>query len=173
MATTFTKIASVSVGVLGAATIDFTSIPSTYTDLVLKTSCRDISIQSENWIYATFNGDSGSNYTDLILRGNGSNAASGKVTGTTSAFLGQTQGTATTANTFTNSEAYIPNYAGSAQKSMSVDTVEENNGTANYMALNAVLWTGTAAITSITLTSASGSNFAQYSTATLYGVSKS
>lgn len=173
MADTFVKIASVTVGSGGAATISFTGIPSTYTDLCLKTSARDVSAGSENWIYATFNSDSGSNYTNTVLRGNGSTAASGKASATTSAWVGQTQGTATTSNTFTNSEAYIPNYAGSTQKSISADTVEENNATANYMAINAILWTGTAAINSITLTSASGSNFAQYSTATLYGIKNS
>jgi len=173
MANTYTLIASNTVGSGGASSVTFSSIAGTYTDLLLKTSARDVSAGSENWIYCVFNSDSGTNYTNLILRGNGSTAASGKVTSGTSAYVGQTQGTATTSNTFTNSEVYIPNYAGSNQKSMSVDTIEENNATANYIALNAVLWTGTAAISSISLTSASGSNFAQYSTFYLYGIKNS
>jgi hypothetical protein len=36
MATTYEIIASVTVGSGGAANIEFTSIPATYTDLVLK-----------------------------------------------------------------------------------------------------------------------------------------
>jgi hypothetical protein len=76
-----------------------------------------------------------------------------------------------TANTFGNGEIYIPNYAGSTQKSVSADAVAENNSaTYIYSALNAGLWTGTAAITSIKLLIPSY-NFVQYSTAYLYGVS--
>ena len=41
MAVTFTQIASVTVGSGGAASIDFTSIPSTYTDLCIKTSIKE------------------------------------------------------------------------------------------------------------------------------------
>ena len=37
---TFTKIASATVGSGGASSIEFTSIPSTYTDLVIKLSMR-------------------------------------------------------------------------------------------------------------------------------------
>jgi len=75
-----------------------------------------------------------------------------------------------TSNTFANSENYLPNYAGSNNKSMSVDVVTENNATASFTAFYAQLWTNTAAVNRITLTPNAG-NFAQYSTATLYGIS--
>jgi hypothetical protein len=74
-----------------------------------------------------------------------------------------------TASTFNNADLYIPNYAGSNNKSFSIDSVSENNGTAAVASLFAGLWSQTAAITSITLTSRNG-NFDQYSTAYLYGV---
>jgi hypothetical protein len=77
-----------------------------------------------------------------------------------------------TANTFGNTDIYIPNYAGSANKSVSVDTVEENNGTTARALLGAILWSNTAAITALGLTPVSGS-FVQYSTATLYGIKNS
>jgi hypothetical protein len=168
MANTFELIASSTVGSGGAANIDFTSIPSTYTDLVLVTSARDVSAATDDFIYARFN-SSATGYSGILLRGNGSTAAAGGI-GTTYAYVGQIEGTGRTASTFTNSTCYIPNYAGSSQKSYSVDTVSENNATAAYAAIIAGLWTGTAAISSITLTSATGSNFAQYTTAYLYGV---
>lgn len=168
MPNTYTLIASNTVGSGGSASVTFSSIPSTYTDLVLVTSARDTSGGAENFIYARFNSSS-SGYSGKLLRGNGSTAASGSL-GTTDAYVGQTQGSGSTSSTFTNSTCYIPNYAGSSQKSFSVDTIMENNATGAYAAIIAGLWTGTAAISSIALTNASGSNFAQYSTFYLYGI---
>jgi hypothetical protein len=78
----------------------------------------------------------------------------------------------TTANTFSNSEIYIPNYAGSASKSITGTSVTENNGTASNIYVNAGLWSNGAAISSLSFVS-SGGNFAQHSTITLYGISKS
>jgi hypothetical protein len=166
MATTFTKIASVSVGSGGAATIDFTSIPSTYTDLCVKISGRSTGTDDQIWI--AFN-SSTTGFSNKVLYGNGSSAASTSV----ARFVAyQTPGTGTTANTFGNSEIYIPNYAGSNNKSNSGDTVWEQNATTAFSALNASLWSNSAAITSISLT-ASSTTFAQYSTATLYGIKNS
>jgi hypothetical protein len=171
MATTFTKIASVTVGSGGAATIDFTSIPSTYTDLVIKASVRDSSALTTPALKIVFNSDTGSNYPYRLLYGDGSAAAS--LSGTLAfGYSGAVTTTTQTSNTFTSSEIYIPNYRSSSYKSSSVDSVQENNGTAALAGLVANLWNNTNAITSITLSSAGG-NFVQYSTATLYGVSKS
>jgi hypothetical protein len=77
-----------------------------------------------------------------------------------------------TANTFASTQVYIPNYAGSANKSFSSENMTENNGATTFMTLHAGLWSNTAAITSIKIAPAGGS-WMQYSTATLYGISKS
>jgi hypothetical protein len=169
MATTFTKIADVTVGSGGAASIDFTSIPSTYTDLVLKISSRDGRIAAASDIIIGFNGST-SSLTFRRLYGDGSNAIS-----TSGSFgeIGIENASTSTASTFANIEVYIPNYAGSTNKSWSADSVSENNATAAYAQLTAGLWSNTAAITSIKLTAESSASFVQYSTATLYGVNKS
>ena len=166
MPNTFTKIASVSVGSGGAATMAFTSIPSTYTDLCLKISAR--STTTSDWVTLSFNSNT-TGYTNKHLQGSGSAASS--FNQTTYQFLAINNQSASTASTFSSSDVYIPNYAGSTNKSYSVDTAGEANATAAFMELNAQLWSNTAAITSITLTSLAG-NMAQYSTATLYGISK-
>jgi hypothetical protein len=76
-----------------------------------------------------------------------------------------------TANTFNNTEIYIPNYAGSNNKSVSIDNVTENNATAAAAVLTAALWSNSAAINRVYLQIANGvGTFAQYSTAYLYGV---
>lgn len=167
MANTFVKIASVTVGSGGAANITFSSIPSTYTDLVVKSSTRQT---STSVAYATinFNGSS-ANFTYRSIEGDGSTV--GSFNGATGAF-GVVNPSGYTANTFANIEFYIPNYTSSNYKSYSSDSVSETNATGAYADLIAGLWSNTAAITSIELTPGAG-NFAQYSTATLYGIKKS
>jgi len=168
---TYIKIASSTVGAGGVASVTFSSIPATYTDLILKFSSRvTFSGYYEN-IGIQFNSSGGTAYTDKLVYGNGSSAASA---GNTSAarFLFQYGVAATsTANTFGNTEIYIPNYRTSNYKSVSIDSVTENNNTSNSIAaLSCALWSDTSAINSITLTPLT-SNFVQYSTFTLYGVS--
>jgi hypothetical protein len=87
-------------------------------------------------------------------------------------FIGIIGSAYTTANAFSNISVYLPNYAGAASKSYSIDSVNENNASGAIQSLMASRWSGVAAVTSLTLTLNSG-NFAQYSSATLYGISKS
>jgi hypothetical protein len=171
MANTFELIASSTVGAGGAASIDFTSIPSTYTDLVLKISVRGDNT-SLNDLSLQYNGDTGSSYSYLELGGTGAATFSGSGSGTKNNTL--LTGSSSTASTFVNHEIYIPNYAGSNQKSISVDAVTENNSASTnvQMRLQAWKWSGTAAITSIKLYS-TGFNFVQYSTAYLFGIKSS
>jgi len=170
MPDTFIKIATVTVGAGGAATMGFSSIPATYTDLVVKFSVRDAAAGNPR-LDLSFNGSTASS-SGIRLTGNGTAAASSAIPNSPSYGYGGTSGGNDTASTFTNGEIYIPNYASSNNKSYSVDNVGENNATAALAALVANLWSNTAAITSVTLTAGSGT-FQQYSTATLYGISKS
>lgn len=174
MPLTYKALATVTVGAGGASSIDFTSIPATYTDLLIKASLRSTVSQTNDYGIIQFNGDTGSNYPWIQLAGNGANASSSSGTSTGALALRYSAANAT-ANTFGNNELYIPNYTGSTYKSISSDTASENNGTAASDAIASLwagLWNNTAAITSISLKPASGS-FVQYSTATLYGISKS
>jgi hypothetical protein len=170
MPSTYTQIGSaVTVGSGGAATVAFSSIPATYTDLAVLFSGRlstDPFGEAEIWCELGFNGDGAHvNNTGKLLTGNGSAASS-----STNYTFFYIPTSSATASTFANTLIYIPNYAGSSQKSFSIDSVQENNTTGARMHLSAGLWTGTAAITTFTIYPRSG-NFAQYSTAYLYGVS--
>jgi len=165
MPNTFELIASSTVGAGGAASITFSSIPSTFTDLVVKLSSRSSDSIVATGVIMQFNGSSAS-LTYRNLEGDGSTAAS--YNGTTGR-IGVTNAATSTASTFGNLEAYIPNYAGSTNKSSSIDSVQENNATTAYADLHANLWSNTAAITSIALTLQTG-NFVQHSTAYIYGV---
>jgi hypothetical protein len=167
MALTYKAIATVTVGSGGAANIEFTSIPSTYTDLVLKCSLRCSTTQDAGYIY--LNGSS-SSYTLRTLYGDGVNALT--ESRTDNYFTAQMVPSGDTASTFNNAEFYLPNYAGSANKSFSSDSVNENNGTYAQIRLRAHLWSNTSAVTSIKIAPYTG-NYAQYSTATLYGIKNS
>ena len=140
MANTFELIASYEVGAGGQSAIDFTSIPSTYTDLVVKCSLRSAYSGIDSAL-VTFN-NSGSGYSYRSIWADGSTVAS--YNGSSQSFL-QIQympGTAQTANTFLNAEFYIPNYANSVYKSASLDSVEENNATTAYAIPQACIVTG-------------------------------
>jgi len=169
---TYIKIASNTVGAGGVASVTFSSIPATYTDLVVKGSVRTNNNAVFDNLQLRFNSDSGANYSRLFLVGDGSTTQNFKGTGNTSFVPSYSVNAANaTANTFSNTEHYIPNYRSSNQKSISCDSVVENNATAGYDGLSAGLWSGTAAITAIELSPGSGTLFNQYSTFTLYGVS--
>jgi hypothetical protein len=165
MAATYEPIATTTLG-SNAASYTFSSIPGTYTDLKILLSARNTAV--ENAVFVSFNGTT-TTYSGKILFGNGASAASNNPAARTIAF---STFSTDTASTFANAEIYIPNYAGSNQKSFSSDTAQENNAATSYQIFLAGLWTTTSAITQVTLSGASGS-FAQYSSASLYGIKNS
>ena len=169
MATTYEAIATVEVGSGGASTIDFTSIPSTYTDLVLLSSVRTSRAAYHESLRLSFNGAT-TNRTNRRIYGNGSIAASDT---DTIMYGGQASGATATSSTFGNAITYIPNYASSNNKSSSNDGVSENNATNAIAMLNANLWSSTDAINQITLTPENGGTIQEHSTATLYGIKNS
>ena len=168
MAATLKAISTITVGSGGASTIDFTSIPSTYNDLQLFLSARGTSTA----LYAriTINNSSSAIYSlkTVYGEGNATYASQSDANGTYfDRFL--MDSSAYTASTFANGYIYIPDYAGSNAKSMLFDSVIENNASTAQAYLVGGLWNSTSAINQITLTPNTGS-FAQYSTATLYGI---
>jgi hypothetical protein len=168
MANTYTLISSNTVGSGGVASVTFSSIPATYTDLLVKVSVRGSAASVNQSYRMTFNGSSTTGLTMKRLYGDGASAASDS--GTTAEGVGASA----TANTFSNDEFYIPNYASANYKSFSVDNVGENNAATAYALLHAGLWSNTAAITSIVFTAVGvGGDLKQYSTFYLYGIKSS
>jgi hypothetical protein len=164
---TMTKISTVEVGAGGAASIDFTSIPGTYTDLLIKLSLRGTGADTSFFSTIFFN-TSSANFTSRSLVGSGSAASSSSRTDALLYFVGANA----TASTFGNADIYIPNYAGSTNKSFSIDSVGENNATASRQEIWAGLWSQTAAITNFKITAGESTNFVTGSTVSLYGILK-
>lgn len=169
MANTFTLIASATVGSGGSNLIDFTDIPSTYTDLLIKYSGRSTLAQVHPSLNIKINNSSSLIYTSIDL--NNDEGTPKSISYTNNNYfniLSGDNGAQSTSNTFSNMEFYFSNYAGSLSKTASFDTVMEINGTANQMRLIAGIWASSSAISSIQLLPASA--FAEYTTAYLYGI---
>ena len=170
MANTYMPIATVTVGAGGAADITFSSIPATYTDLVLLLSIRTnrAGAVGDN-LSLSYNGST-SSQSDIRLFADGSSPASFT---DTALYAGIATAADATASTFGNTVVYIPNYASSNNKSSSSDGVAENNATQTSMNLGAELWSNSSAITSIKISSRFSATLQQHSTATLYGIKNS
>jgi len=161
MANTFELIASTTLG-SGQASIEFTSIPATFTDLVVKYSLRTDRSAPESALRLTFN-NSATSYSNRMIEGAGSGTPGSYTGGSTFIDLGYAPAATATASTFNNCELYIPNYASSNNKSVSIDNVQENNTTTAYANLIAGLWSDSAAITSIKVVPSTAVNFVTYS----------
>lgn len=171
MAITYEAIATVTVGSGGAASIDFTSIPSTYTDLVVLISGRSFRNDSPQDVISIGINGSYTNMSGIRLGSSGSTVFAG---GGAIDYFSVAVGDTATANTFGNSYIYFPNYANTSyNKSISADGVSENNATEVTLQLASGLWSSTSAITQINLKPQSGNNWKQHSTATLYGIKNS
>jgi len=173
MANTYTLISSVTVGSGGAANIEFTSIPATYTDLVVNLSIRTNATNAYfvEQQYLRFNNDSGTNYAWQEILGEGANAYAGNNTSDNRIYCDFAPCATATGNTFSNSQIYISNYLASAHKAVSVERAGENNNTTSYQGLLAGLWRSNSAVTSIQIIPNQGNTIQQYSTAYLYGIS--
>jgi hypothetical protein len=174
---TMTLVETITVGSGGAASIEFTGIPGDGKDLLIQFSGRIHQSVSAQAAKLTFNGDtSSSNYSTVFLFGNRSTVASSSAASsnriTPFSFL---QGADSTASTFGSLSCLISNYAAASNKSLSIDSVTEDNGASvdppRQMIL-AGLWANTNAITSLTMSMDSGSlTLAENSTASLYIIS--
>jgi hypothetical protein len=172
MASTLVALQTVTVGAGGVASVTFSSIPQTYTDLVIKVSART----SQSGVYADglgiqFNSDAANNYSQRQLFGNGTTTGSSSST-QNFAYGGPLNAASSTANTFGSIYIYIPNYISNNYKSISVDSVTEGNATGADAGFRANIWNSTNAINSIRLYDFVTGNLVQYSTFTLYGVYK-
>jgi pyocin large subunit-like protein len=166
-----TLVSTVTVGSGGAASIEFTNIPQTGKDLLLLVSTRTAYSAGQTVLALTINNVFTSNYNMRTLIGSGSAASSDNLA-TSLMVTAVTNSATSTSNTFGNASFYFSNYTSSTNKSLSIDSVSENNATAAGQRITAGSFTTSSAITSFKMADASGSfNFVQHSTASLYIIS--
>ena len=163
MAATYTPIATTTLG-SAASNVTFNSIPSTYTDLVLVISAN-ISTAQNAWLQ--FNGDTGANYSDTFLYGNGTSAASGRNSSITVGYIDAYGYFPSAANTFGTNITHIMNYSNTTTYKTFIS--RGNNAGAGVEA-NVTLWRSTAAINSILIDLVGATTYSAGSTFTLYGI---
>ena len=167
----FESIATVTVGSGGAANVEFTSIPGTYTHLQIRAIARtNYSGGVNDGFRINFNADTGNNYSWHQLGGNGAVAfaQAGSTTGTIyAAYIASSN---SGSNMFGASIIDILDYANTNKyKTLRNLTGLDRNG-AGDLTLGSGLWQNTNAITSIKFTQWDGTSFNQYSHFALYGI---
>lgn len=158
MAKTYEPIATYTLSSSGNGAT-FSSIPSTYTDLILVVNG---SLNTTNYLTLTLNADTAGNYSYTSLTGNGTSASSARGSNNGYAFGGQ----------FTTSQSvaiwHIQNYSNTTTYKT---VLNRNNAASGYVDAVVTMWRNTAAINTVYISSGNGSaTFTSGSTFTLYGI---
>ena len=163
--TSYESIATVTVGSGGTSTISFTSIPSTYSHLQLRFALLD---GGGNGINFTVNSDTGNNYSQHALGGNGSTASAGAGANSSSfSIAGYTVGTVATYPNIAVVD--ILDYANTNKYKTSRSLFgADKNAAGGSVEFSSSSWRNTAAISRIDLFT--GATINQYSSFALYGI---
>ena len=164
MPATYEPIATTTLG-SAQATVTFSSIPGTYTDLVLITNSRSDS--TTRGVSVQFNNDTGSNYSVTRLRGDGSTASSNRASNQTYIEIGDQNISTDTAGNIGNVICHIQNYSNATTYKTTLSRANVADVTVRAIV---GLWRSTNAITEIDIISSGGNNFISGSTFTLYGI---
>lgn len=163
MTATYSQIATTTLG-SDSATITFSGLPSTYTDLVVILTAGQSAALNDAF-QVRVNGDSGTNYSDTMMFGNGSTASSGRQSSVDSyRDFGDLGGTAITSQFIFN----FMNYANTTTNK-TILTRFSSVQKGRVMA-NVGLWRSTAAISSITFSFTGSDQFKSGTTASVYGI---
>jgi hypothetical protein len=160
MAATYTPIASITLGA-AVSSVTFSSIPSTYTDLVM--TVETIS-STTNYPYVVLNGDTGTNYSKTWLTGTGSAASSGRDTSTAISYI-----TANAASTTSSGFISIVHFMNYSNSTTNKTFLSRSNNAGSGVDLQVNLWRNTSAITSVQILANTGT-FSAGSTFNLYGI---
>lgn len=166
MAPTYEPIATQTLG-SDTATITFSDIPGSYSDLVLSVAVRTASGGNEDNMLVRFNSDTGTNYSITWLYGNGSAASSGRLSNQTYVTTSAIPGGTSAAGTFSAATFQIMGYS----NTNTFKTTLYSGGSIVASVIRVVgLWRSTSAITSMSISANSGTDYKSGSTFSLYGI---
>ena len=158
MPTTYEPIATTTL-TNAQTSVSFTSISSTYTDIVIVLNVRDA---TNGYLLVRYNNNSNSNYSRTVMYGDGSNPQTFRQTSQTSHFI------ATGGSNNENQLININNYSNSTTYKT---TIFRDNTVNSSVAIQVGLYSSTSSITQIDFISPSGTaTIASGSTFTLYGI---
>jgi hypothetical protein len=174
MPNTMTLISATTVGSGGTAGVTFSSIPQTYTDLLLKISYRSDRTSPNDYLRVKFNSATTGFIDRNINQSGGTSTASENNNATTYAFMYGLNGNTATASTFGSIDMYIPNYSTAMIKTWWSDSITANNATFTQSALTGGKWNDTAAITELYIASHDTAKIIlEHSSIYLYGIKNS
>lgn len=158
---------SIATNTLASATgtVTFSSIPSTYTDLVVMIAGANA---GGSRVRYRFNSDTGSNYSRTSLTGNGSSASSYRNSNDTVADLNVIGGATALTAPYTIITNFL-NYSNTTTYKTLITRFGTNDGSAPAVEETVNLWRSTSAISQIDIT-ALGGNFVIGTTFNLYGI---
>ena len=166
MPSTYTPIATQTLG-SAAATVTFSSISGSYTDLILVCAARSATAATSDSFLMSFNGNTTAVYSRIRLLGTGSAASSASRSAATNIDFEGLAGDTSAANTFMPSIVQVQNYSNTTTNKTCLIRGNDAN---NYVLATVGLFRSTSAITSVSLATSSAANFMTGSTFTLYGV---
>ena len=154
---TYTALANITLG-SSASSVTFSSIPATYRDL--RIMIAGTTSGGVNTVLR-FNSDTGNNYTGVLMSGNGSTATSGTYGAGSLLYFGALW--TTVGNTYVD----IMDYS-ATDKHKTI--LGRHSNAANEAGAHAGRWANTAAITSVTVLTASAATYSSGTTFALYGI---
>jgi hypothetical protein len=156
---TYIKIASQTLASTSAS-VTFSNLPQNYTDLVLIVNSG--TVVADGYYGVTFNSDTGTNYSNTQILGNGSTVISNRNNNSSIMYIHSTSESTVGRDTII---VNIQNYSNAT----TFKTILTRGNSAGYRAVaSANLWRSTSAITSMQITA--GSNLLSGSTFTIYGI---
>jgi len=167
MAQTYEPIATYTAGAGGVTSFEFTSIPQTYTDLRIVHSMRLKSGNANVYNAFNYNNNTSSNLGYIRWYQAGGSAMQ---TGVNSTDFQPAAATLTSTTIPVVTIVDIFGYSDTSIKKTSIYTVNQNTGASGWYITHPCSYGSNTAITSIQITDAFAGGFAQYSTATLYGI---
>ena len=166
----YESIATVTVGSGGAANVEFTSIPATYTHLQVRAIGRTTRAETNDALNMQFNADTGSNYSWHRLDGDGASASASAATSQTTIIVDRFSAATATASMFGVFILDILDYANTNKYKTTRNLGGYDLNGSGLITFASGLWRSTSAITSIKLVSRNAGNLSQYSSFALYGI---
>ena len=166
----YESIATVTVGGGGSSSIDFTSIPATYTHLQIRAIGRTTRAETNDALNMQFNADTGSNYSWHRLDGDGASASASAATSQTTIIVDRFSAATATASMFGVFVLDILDYANTNKYKTTRNLGGYDLNGSGLITFASGLWQSTSAITSIKLVSRNAGNLSQYSSFALYGI---
>jgi len=166
----FQSIATVTVGSGGATEIEFTSIASTWQHLQIRGISRSTHSATSSAIYIYFNSDTGTNFSNHGLFGDGASAGSFGTANTSNGGGAYTAGATSTASIFGAVIIDVLDYKDTNKYTTSRLLSGADFNGSGQVRFASGSWRNTAAVTTITIKDANGGNLAQYSHFALYGI---